>query len=125
MAIEHFLAVASVLIVLSCPSQYYCDGGKLHIVNDFWPVVLPTFSRKPFPDRSLEPNFICALQVKAGHLPVTSMSVSIVKIQNHSVKGSWYRRKSTVLRFWVLILTLPLSFVCVGYLLKSYEHSFP
>lgn len=36
MAIEHFLAVASVLIFLSCPSQYYCcDGGRLHIVNDF------------------------------------------------------------------------------------------
>lgn len=57
------------------------------------PVVLPTFSRKPFPDCSLESGFLCALHVKAGHLPVTSVSVSIVRVQNHSVKGSLVPKK--------------------------------
>lgn len=44
-------------------------------------VVLPTFSRKPFQDHSLESGFICAFQVKVGPLPANSMSKSIVKVQ--------------------------------------------
>ena len=47
------------------------------------PVVLPTFSRKPFQDCSLESGFICAFQVKVGPLPVNSMSVSIIRVQEH------------------------------------------
>lgn len=36
MTVKHFLAVVSVLMFQSCPSQYYhCDVGKVHIVNDF------------------------------------------------------------------------------------------
>lgn len=43
------------------------------------PVVLPTFSRESFQDHSLNSDFICALQVKAGHLPVNSMSIVAVQ----------------------------------------------
>ena len=45
------------------------------------PVVLPTFSRKPFQYCSLESGFTCSFQVKIGPLPVNSMSVSIVEVQ--------------------------------------------
>lgn len=45
------------------------------------PVVLSTFSRKPFQDHSLESAFMCTFQVKVGHLPVNSMSASTVGVQ--------------------------------------------
>lgn len=94
MAIEHFLAIASVLIFLSCPSQYYCcDGGKLHIVNDFCACCFAHILQKAL--SRLFFVFRLSMSTSSESWAFASdFSVSVnVRDQNHSVKGSLVPKK--------------------------------
>lgn len=128
MAIEHFLEIASVLLFLSCPSQCYCcDGGTVHVFNGFWAccfahILQKALSRLLFGIRL----HMCTPIESWAFASEFNVTVNCQGPGTILWKAVWYTRKSTVLRFSVLILTLPLiSFVCLGFLLKPYELSFP
>ena len=111
MVVEHFLAVASVLIFLSCFSQYYCcDEGKVPIVNDFcaccFAHILQKVLSRPFFGISLYVHTPSKSWAFANEFNV---SVNCQRPGTLLWKAVWYITKSTGLELWVLILAIPLT----------------
>lgn len=110
MVVGHFLAVASVLVFLSCSWQCYCcDGGRVPVVNDFCACCFAHILQKALS----RPFFGIRLYVRTpsenwAFASEFNVSVNCQGPGTLLWKAVWYRRKSSRLELWVLIPTLPL-----------------
>ena len=88
-ALEHFLTLASVLIIVSSPSQYYCcDGEKVHVVNDFCACCFAHSPESPFNTVLWNQSLHAHSKWKLGLCQWIQSQCQLLGFKNSSVKGS-------------------------------------